>query len=66
MPWEVIAAIYVLACIVAGIAGMYRSMGFWGGFFISLLLPPVGPFIVIFILVLTRRGERYRPPGRSP
>jgi hypothetical protein len=66
MPWEVIAAIYVVACVVAGIAATNRSMGFWGGFFTSLLLPPIGPFVVIFILMLTRRGERYRTRGRSP
>jgi len=66
MPWEVLAAIYVIACIVGGIAGSRRSMGFWGGFFISLLLPPVGPFVVIFMLVLTRRGDRYRTRERAP
>jgi hypothetical protein len=65
MPWEVIAAIYVVACVVAGIAAMHRSMGFWGGFFVSLVLPPVGPFVVIFILVLTRKSDPYRSRERA-
>jgi len=51
----VIAGLYVLACIVVGIVGTRRSMGFWGAFFLSFVITP---FLMIIVLQLTRRSDR--------
>jgi Na+-transporting methylmalonyl-CoA/oxaloacetate decarboxylase gamma subunit len=56
----VIAGLYVLACVVVGLAGTRRSMGFWGAFFLSFLITP---FVMILVLQLTRRSD---PPPRDP
>jgi Na+-transporting methylmalonyl-CoA/oxaloacetate decarboxylase gamma subunit len=55
----VIAGLYVLACVVVGLAGTRRSMGFWGAFFLSFLITP---FVMILVLQLTRRSD---PPPRD-
>jgi len=57
----VIAGLYVLACIVVGLAGTRRSMGFWGAFFLSFVITP---FVMILVLQLTRRSEP-PPPARD-
>ncbi len=51
----VIAGLYVVACVVVGLAGTRRSMGFWGAFFLSFLITP---FVMILVLQLTRRSDR--------
>ena len=42
---------YILLCFLAAYAGRYRRMGFYGTFFISLLITPL-----IMLLLLTLFG----------
>ena len=59
----ILTIIYLLACVIVGIAGSRRSMGFFGAFFLSLFLTPIP---AILILVLTRPAERYRRERDRP
>jgi predicted MFS family arabinose efflux permease len=47
----VIVVIYVVACLLVGLIGSRRSMGFFAAFFFSLIFSPI---LVILILQLTR------------
>jgi hypothetical protein len=42
--------LYVIFCLLAGFAGSYRRIGFFGTFFLSLLLTPL---LVLLLLILT-------------
>ena len=53
----IIIVLYLLACILVGLVGSRRSMGFFAAFFFSLLFTPI---VVILILQLTRTRERQR------
>jgi len=53
----IIIILYLLACILVGLVGSRRSMGFFAAFFFSLLFSPV---LVILILQLTHPRERQR------
>jgi predicted MFS family arabinose efflux permease len=57
MEPTVIIFIYLLACILVGLVGSRRSMGFFAAFFFSLLFSPV---VVILILQLTRTRPRQK------
>ena len=43
-------AIYVALCMLVAIVGTGARLGFWGTFFVSLLLTPV---LTIFFLIIT-------------
>ena len=51
--------LYVIFCLLAGLAGSQRRMGFIGTFLLSLVITPL---LVLLLLILTRlsRGERDR------
>ena len=53
--------LYVIFCLLAGLAGSQRRMGFIGTFLLSLVITPL---LVSELLILTRlsRGERDRSP----
>ena len=53
--------LYVIFCLLAGLAGSQRRMGFFGTFLRSLVITPV---LVLLLLILTRpsRAERDRSP----
>ena len=53
----VIGIIYVLACLLVGLVGSRRSMGFFAAFFFSLIFSPI---VIILVLQLTRTPERNR------
>jgi hypothetical protein len=62
----VLGALWVLACIVVGLVGRRRSMGFFGVFLLSLVLSPI---VMILVLQLTRtpdRDRRDRRPSSAP
>jgi hypothetical protein len=47
MPFLLLLA-YVALCVVAGYAGRHTRVGFWGVFFISILItPPVAVLLMI-------------------
>jgi hypothetical protein len=41
--------IYAIACILVGMLGANRTMGFWGYFFASAVFTPVVGFIMMLI-----------------
>jgi peptidoglycan/LPS O-acetylase OafA/YrhL len=51
---EIIA--YIVFCLLAGLCGSQRRMGFFGTFIISLLLTPV---VVLVALLLTGPSSRH-------
>jgi hypothetical protein len=53
----VLGVIYVLACLLVGLVGSRRSMGFFAAFFFSLIFSPI---VVILVLQLTRTPDRLR------
>lgn len=43
-------AIYAVLCVIAGLFGIRRLIGFWGTLFLSVMLTPV---IMLVMLLLT-------------
>jgi uncharacterized membrane protein len=54
--------LYVIFCLLAGFAGIYRRMGFFGTFFLSLLLTPL---LVLLLLILTGSSRDARDTRRA-
>lgn len=48
-------ALYLVLCVVAGIVGRNRLLGFWGFFLLSLVLTPL-LMIIALIVTLPRRS----------
>jgi hypothetical protein len=59
----ILGAIYLVACILVGLVGARRSMGFFGAFFFSLIFTPI---VVILILQLTQSRDRLRRDRHRP
>ena len=57
MEPTIVAAIYLLACLLVGLVGSRRSMGFFAAFFFSVIFTPI---VVILVLQLTRTPDRQR------
>jgi hypothetical protein len=53
------AIVWMVASFIVGLFSARRALGFWGGFFFSVLLSPV---IMILILMLTKQLPK-RPRG---
>jgi hypothetical protein len=51
--------LYLIFCLLAGLAGSQRRMGFFGTFFLSVVITPL---LALLLLILTRpsHGERDR------
>ena len=62
MGEAIIIVAYIVFCLLVGLCGSQRRMGFFGTFIVSLFLTPV---IVLLILVFTapREEQRRRPQG---
>ena len=54
--------LYVVFCILVGICGSQRRMGFTGTFILSLLLTPVVMLIVLLITGPSQRLEKLKRP----
>ena len=48
-------ALYLVLCVVAGVVGRNRLLGFWGFFLLSLVLTPL-LMIIALIVTLPRRS----------
>ena len=55
MLQPIAVVLYVIFCILAGLCGMHRRMGFFGTFLLSLVVTPV---VVLLMLVLTAPSDR--------
>ena len=62
---EAIAIIvYVLFCILVGICGSQRRMGFTGTFILSFFLTPLVILIVLLLTGPSQRAERRQSQGK--
>jgi peptidoglycan/LPS O-acetylase OafA/YrhL len=61
MTLSVAIILYLIFCLLAGLCGSHRRMGFFGTFLLSLFVKPV---LVVLLLILTgpSRTERDRYP----
>lgn len=59
LPLTVLAA-YLVFCILVGLCGSQRRMGFTGTFFLSLIVTPLVALIVLVITGPSRRVELER------
>ena len=61
MTLSIAIILYFIFCLLAGLCGSHRRMGFFGTFLLSLFLTPV---LVLLLLILTgpSRTERDRSP----
>jgi uncharacterized Tic20 family protein len=61
MVMAIAVVLYLIFCLLAGLAGSQRRMGFIGTFLLSLVITTL---LVLVLLILTRlsRGERDRSP----
>jgi len=63
MTYSFAIILYVVFCILVGVCGSQRRMGFLGTFIVSLLFTPV---IVLIVLLLTGPSQRIALPRRPP
>jgi len=61
LPLAVLAA-YLVFCILVGLCGSQRRMGFTGTFLLSLVVTPVVALIVLLITGPSRRAGMDRDP----
>jgi hypothetical protein len=61
LPLTLLAA-YLVFCILVGLCGSQRRMGFTGTFLLSLIVTPVVALIVLLITGPSRRAELERRP----
>jgi hypothetical protein len=62
---EAIAIIvYVLFCILVGICGSQRRMGFIGTFILSFFLTPLVILIILLLTGPSQRAERRQSQGK--
>jgi hypothetical protein len=54
--------LYVVFCILVGICGSQRRMGFTGTFIFSMLVTPVVVLIVLLMTGPSQRLEKLKPP----
>jgi uncharacterized membrane protein len=54
--------IYLVFCLLAGLCGIHRRMGFFGTFLISLVVTPVVVLLVLILTAPSHRAERDRGP----
>ena len=57
--------LYVVFCILVGICGSQRRMGFTGTFIFSLLVTPLVVLIVLLMTGPAQRLEKLKPPQIS-
>jgi uncharacterized membrane protein len=55
MAQTVAIILYLFFCLLAGLCGIHRRLGFFGTFLISLVLTPV---VVLLLLILTAPSHR--------
>jgi hypothetical protein len=59
------AIVYVIFCLLAGLCGIQRRLGFWGTFIISLFITPVLMLLVLLLTAPSPRAESQGPPPRN-
>jgi uncharacterized membrane protein len=62
MTQSIAIVLYVVFCLLAGICGTYRRMGFFGTFLLSLVITPVVMLLVLILTAPLQRVERDQRP----
>jgi hypothetical protein len=62
MTQSIAIVLYVVFCLLAGICGSYRRMGFFGTFLLSLVITPVVMLLVLILTAPLNRVERDQRP----
>jgi uncharacterized membrane protein len=60
MTSVVAVILYVAFCLLAGLCGSQRRMGFFGTFLVSLVVTPVVVLLVLILTAPSHRDERDR------
>jgi hypothetical protein len=53
--------VYVIFCLLTGLCGIQRRMGFLGTFILALLVTPIPVLLVLLLTAPSRRYDRDRP-----
>ena len=61
MGQSIAIVLYLIFCILAGLCGSHRRMGFFGTFLFSLIVTPVVVLLVLILTAPSRRDEGDRP-----
>jgi uncharacterized membrane protein len=61
MGQSIAVVLYLIFCILAGLCGSHRRMGFFGTFLFSLVVTPVVVLLVLILTAPSRRDEGDRP-----
>ena len=62
MTQSIAIVLYLVFCILAGLCGSYRRMGFFGTFLLSLVITPVVMLLLLILTAPSNRVERDRRP----
>jgi hypothetical protein len=62
MAQTLFVIIYLMFCLLAGLCGIHRRMGFFGTFLISLVVTPVVVLLVLILTAPSHPAERDRGP----
>jgi uncharacterized membrane protein len=62
MTQSIAIVLYVVFCLLAGICGSYRRMGFFGTFLLSLVITPVVMLLVLILTAPLQSVERDQRP----
>jgi hypothetical protein len=54
--------LYVIFCLLTGLCGIQRRMGYFGTFILALLLTPIPVLLVLLLTAPSRRFEARRRP----
>jgi hypothetical protein len=61
----VAAIVYVVFCLLTGLCGIHRRLGFVGTFVIALLVTPIPVLLVLLLTAPSRRVDSRRDPQRN-
>ncbi len=53
---------YIILCLIAGVLGRHKTVGFWGFFILSVILTPIAG-IAVLILGMDREVREVRVKG---
>jgi hypothetical protein len=65
MPEAVLVILYVIFCLLVGLCGIARRIGFFATFILSVLFTPVLVLLVLLVTAPARDYARDVPTGRK-
>jgi hypothetical protein len=61
----VAAIVYVVFCLLTGLCGIQRRIGFWGTFIVALLVTPIPVLLILLLTASSRRFDSRGNPQRN-